>query len=518
MQVAACLSVITIPLSRFGAEREESKSAMNDAEGGLFLSNPEAVSELSHHLADILDKGSVDGGTERLYRRALRKIARLFDADSSCLFLIDPDGNFSSPIIRVPPESEWSDLESRFRRSRRDRPMRFLFGKIWRGGRLAALLAVRRESGYHPDCRDDIRRLAQLLSSAVSRHDRLRLLDIQSRIDRRIMVRGHHPKDVLYRLLDEFRLLTQYDHTGSFFRCNDGTDSLTLVAEKVLWRKGGSSRVGASIALSPEDASAISDSGINAYRLQGQTWYTVDTDEIAITISESARGSLLGPSSLDQAMVRQTEPFEQSVLLAPVNGGDRLLGVLRLSGRFSNCFNDYSVGVIRALLPHSALMLGRLTGEGTPMVRPRVFLSYVRDDSVTVDRLANALRRHQIDVWLDREDILPGQRWKDAIRQAIRSGSHFIACFSTHYTSRPKTYMNEELTLAIDELRQLSQSRVWFVPVLLDRCEIPDIGIGRNETLRDFQYVTLFENWEAGFRQILKAIRGARLPAVDAHH
>ena len=82
-----------------------------------------------------------------------------------------------------------------------------------------------------------------------------------------------------------------------------------------------------------------------------------------------------------------------------------------------------------------------------------VFVSYVRDNGDIVDRLANALKSRGVTVWLDREDIGAGSRWQDAIRNAIRSGKFFRACFSREFGERDRSYMNEELTLAIDELR-----------------------------------------------------------------
>jgi hypothetical protein len=36
-------------------------------------------------------------------------------------------------------------------------------------------------------------------------------------------------------------------------------------------------------------------------------------------------------------------------------------------------------------------------------------------------------------LWLDKTDIKPGYRWKDAIREAISEGDFFIACFSEAY-------------------------------------------------------------------------------------
>ena len=58
------------------------------------------------------------------------------------------------------------------------------------------------------------------------------------------------------------------------------------------------------------------------------------------------------------------------------------------------------------------------------------FISYVREDLPIVDRLADELRQNGIEVWIDRDRIAPGERWHDAIREAIRAGDLFIACFS----------------------------------------------------------------------------------------
>jgi hypothetical protein len=83
-----------------------------------------------------------------------------------------------------------------------------------------------------------------------------------------------------------------------------------------------------------------------------------------------------------------------------------------------------------------------------------VFISYVRENSEILDRLAEELRSYGVKVWLDRNEIRPGCRWKDAIRDAIENGDFFMACFSTESYKRNRSYFNEELTLAIDELRK----------------------------------------------------------------
>lgn len=138
-----------------------------------------------------------------------------------------------------------------------------------------------------------------------------------------------------------------------------------------------------------------------------------------------------------------------------------------------------------------------------------VFISYVRENREQVDRLYETLRAVGVNVWLDRRQILPGTRWQGAIREAIRGGAFFIACFSREYRKREYSYMNEELMLAIKELRKRRPDRAWFIPVLLSNCDIPELDIGAGETLRDLQWINLEEDWNDGLRRLLNAIHSS---------
>src|SRR5215469_11878604 len=59
--------------------------------------------------------------------------------------------------------------------------------------------------------------------------------------------------------------------------------------------------------------------------------------------------------------------------------------------------------------------------------RKKVFISYAREDFNKAKRLYNDLRAAAVDPWLDRESILPGQKWKGAIRSAIKTSRYFVA-------------------------------------------------------------------------------------------
>lgn len=137
---------------------------------------------------------------------------------------------------------------------------------------------------------------------------------------------------------------------------------------------------------------------------------------------------------------------------------------------------------------------------------PHVFISYVREDEATVRQLRRELEKIGVDVWLDRTHIKPGERWRSAIRTAIRNGAYFIACFSTAYSARERTYMNDEVAEAIDELRRRPSHRSWFIPVLLSATDVPDRDIGGGETLRDLQFVDLATDWEGGIAAIQNVV------------
>jgi len=151
---------------------------------------------------------------------------------------------------------------------------------------------------------------------------------------------------------------------------------------------------------------------------------------------------------------------------------------------------------------------------------PYVFISYVRSNKSIVDHLKNDLTiRHGVKVWLDRDDIGAGVDWRQAIRKAIQDGAFFIACFSEEYNERDRTYMDEELTLAIDELRRRPTDKAWFIPVKLNECEIPDCDIGGRETLDALQYVELYKDWDDGIQRILNVILASLImDALSSDH
>lgn len=125
--------------------------------------------------------------------------------------------------------------------------------------------------------------------------------------------------------------------------------------------------------------------------------------------------------------------------------------------------------------------------------RGHAFISYVREDSGEADALQRMLQAAEIPVWRDTASLRPGADWRAKIRDAItRDALVFIACFSSHSAARRASYQNEELRLAIDQLRLRLPDDPWLVPVRFDSCDVPDFELGAGRTLASIQQTDLF--------------------------
>jgi TIR domain len=159
-----------------------------------------------------------------------------------------------------------------------------------------------------------------------------------------------------------------------------------------------------------------------------------------------------------------------------------------------------------------------MAAESRSLVDGHAFLSYVREDSAQVDRLHQALQDAGIPVWRDTSDLWPGEDWRKKIRKAITDNAlAFIACFSSRSLAREKSYHNEELVLAIEQLRLRRPDDPWLIPVRFDDCHIPDLDLGAGRTLTSIQRADLFgDGRDVGTERLVAAIGRILGPAGAA--
>lgn len=135
-----------------------------------------------------------------------------------------------------------------------------------------------------------------------------------------------------------------------------------------------------------------------------------------------------------------------------------------------------------------------------------VFVSYIHENIDTVEKLVKKLTSQGIEVWIDRDKIRGGYDWQHEIKNIVEKADFFLACFSKEYEKSDKTYMNEELNLAIAELRKFKHDRVWLIPVIISPCKVPDWQITPGRTLKNIERIDLYKNIDKNTDKLLNVL------------
>lgn len=120
------------------------------------------------------------------------------------------------------------------------------------------------------------------------------------------------------------------------------------------------------------------------------------------------------------------------------------------------------------------------------------FVSYSRHDQAFVERLVADLRLHGVDIWIDRENILPGTNWSSEIAAAL-SRSTTLLYIITPNSLRSK-WMSDELGAAVARNKRI-------IPVLAEDVPIDELPL----FVRQIQWVDFRTAYKAGLIALLAA-------------
>jgi hypothetical protein len=130
---------------------------------------------------------------------------------------------------------------------------------------------------------------------------------------------------------------------------------------------------------------------------------------------------------------------------------------------------------------------------------PRVFIAYVAEDFPLAVRLYHGLEAAGFDPWLDRMKLLPGQNWRRAIDRALETSDFVIACFSEQSTQK-RGQFPYEVRIALRAAERMPLDDVYFLPVRLEKCEVPQ------RIANQTQYVDMFPDWDHGLDILIESI------------
>lgn len=130
----------------------------------------------------------------------------------------------------------------------------------------------------------------------------------------------------------------------------------------------------------------------------------------------------------------------------------------------------------------------------------RVFISYAKEDTDAAVKLYNDLKELGVKPWIDSESLLPGQKWRMAISQAIRSSQYFIVLLSSNSTTK-QGFVQKEIREALEMLEECPESEIFILPARLDECFPSHIK------LQELHWVDLFPSWKKGLKKIGQALK-----------
>jgi len=102
---------------------------------------------------------------------------------------------------------------------------------------------------------------------------------------------------------------------------------------------------------------------------------------------------------------------------------------------------------------------------------PLVFMCHASEDAKYAKRLADDLREENIQVWIDQDGLLGGDRWDSTIEKAIQKEvDYFLVLQSKALKAKraSKAYVNKEINLALEEQEMLSSTGKFVIPVVID--------------------------------------------------
>jgi hypothetical protein len=107
---------------------------------------------------------------------------------------------------------------------------------------------------------------------------------------------------------------------------------------------------------------------------------------------------------------------------------------------------------------------GGFAGQVAPAgPRPRVFISYAREDEELASRVYDALQKAHFEPWLDRESLQGGEDWDKRIETDLDASDFTLVLYTPAFSRKTDSYVNKEVALASE--RALKVRGSFLIPL-----------------------------------------------------
>jgi uncharacterized protein (TIGR02145 family) len=103
----------------------------------------------------------------------------------------------------------------------------------------------------------------------------------------------------------------------------------------------------------------------------------------------------------------------------------------------------------------------------------RIFLCHASEDGSHVEMIHQKLKSARLNPWIDKKDLPPARDWDAEIKKTLAAARLILIFLSKHLISK-SGYVQREIEIALDTLRQMPPDSTFIIPVRLDECVIPE--------------------------------------------
>jgi tetratricopeptide (TPR) repeat protein len=120
-----------------------------------------------------------------------------------------------------------------------------------------------------------------------------------------------------------------------------------------------------------------------------------------------------------------------------------------------------------------------------------IFISYAHADGAFVDRLEADLRQQGFDLWVDRERLVGGQRWRRELQEAVKRAQVLLIVLSPDAVASQNVQIEYEYVLDLGKV---------LIPIYYRQCEVP-------MELRTIQWIDFRHSYEQGIDALVQALQ-----------
>ena len=124
-----------------------------------------------------------------------------------------------------------------------------------------------------------------------------------------------------------------------------------------------------------------------------------------------------------------------------------------------------------------------------------VFISYSRQDTQIIERLVRELEAARVAVWIDREDILGGAKWRRQIVDAIEAADVVLVALS------PNAAASDNVRKELDIAQEANKP---VLPVEIRRTVVPKDMVYQ---LVGLQRIDLATSFDVGVKRLVESVR-----------